>query len=479
MTAAHRRICGKIAKCCIGLVLVLCGQSFASLNGFSVTTIRTYCSNDWSYYYSYTLGKIVKFTIQNGAVTRADTLYKSKLASYPTINVQGAMVAFVRTDISDKANWAQDINRHLCVVDVNGNIIQDNIDTFPSRFCSDNGNCHVRTYIDWPAGDWIYYSHKSGLSGPDEIYKVKYNDPSTKQKVCTYSHNNSGSTVGVHAFSLSLDASKATIVTTNCSDASAWYCNAPHVFPPSPANPADPKGDWPSAVSYGCGAYISPSGNYHVHFQDQGHSILGVNTLNWSSRTATATLDIRENPNFAQWSGLPQDSVGADKMWYPRWSVNSDKWICANSPNAKGLYMQLLVNWVDHQVIPMPHGPDVSQSACNISGMYEERNTEAGDLWVAGGPCGSYEDATGKWVSTSVTGGCAVESQSQPLRSNLKQLPSSEKYGVYTLQGKCLGTWDRGMISATLPAGIYFSACGSGGISGIAQIRVIGSGVRR
>jgi hypothetical protein len=386
---------------CLALILFFPCHSFAELNGFAVTAMRTYCSNDGSYYYSYTLGYIVKFTIENGKVIKTDALYKDKLSSFPTLNILGNKVVFVRTDISNKSQWAQDVSKHLCVIDANGAIIQDNIDTFPSRYCTDIRDCHTRTYIDWPAGDWIYYSRRSGGGGPDDIYKVKYNDPSTKQKVCTYSHNGTG----VYAFGLSLDATKATIVTSYCSDASAWYCNAPHLFPPSPSDPADPRGDWPTDVSYGCGAYISPSGNCHVHFQDQGHSILGVNTLNWGSHTAT-TVNVRMNPDFAQWSGLPQDSVGAGKMWYPRWSVNSDKWICANSTNAKGLYMQLLVNWVDHKVIPMPHGPDVSATACGSMDQ-QERNCEAGDLWVAGGPCGSYEDVNGAWVPASgITVGC-------------------------------------------------------------------------
>jgi hypothetical protein len=439
-------------------LLALALPSFALLNGFAVTTIRNYCHNDFTLYYSRTFGNIVKFTIAEGKVTRCDTIYKKTLADFPTINLSGTKVAFVHKDSAGAWNNGR-TKKYLSVMDADGGNVRD-LDTIPGYY-GEGGEAKI--LLEWPAGDWIYYCRGGNVGGPDPVWKINSTDPSKRQQIFTYKC--------MYSFSLSLDATKSSITSTICSDAQAWYCNALYTFPPA----ADPRGDWPTAVSYGCGSYISPSGNYHVHFQDQGHTILGVNTLNWSSHTASATLDIRQNPSFAQWSGLPQDSVGADKMWYSRWAVNSDKWICALTQNANLLNMQLLVNWVDHQAIAMPHGPsNVSPSACSQTDV-SERSAEAGDLWVAGGPCGSYEDINGNWVSA----GICTEAAPRSIRTGFDGISKSHKVNIYTAQGKLLGAWDRGTISATLPAGIYFAACGSGGISGTAQIRVIGSGVRR
>lgn len=462
MTRMNRPMRSGIAGLCI-VVMGLFFQSYALLNGFSVTTIRTYCHGDFTLYFSRTFGNIVKFTIADGKVTRCDTLYKKTLADFPTINLSGAKIAFIHKDSAGAWNNGR-TKKYLSVMDADGGNVRD-LDTLPGYY-GEGGEAKI--LLEWPAGDWIYYCRGGNVGGPDPVWKINSTDPSKRQQIFTYKCT--------YSFSLSLDATKSSITTTTCSDAQAWYCNALYAFPPT----TEPRGDWPSAVSYGCGSYISPSGNYHVHFQDQGHTILGVNTVNWTSRTASATVDIRQNPSFAQWSGLPQDSVGAGKMWYPRWAVNSDKWICALTQNPINLNMQLLVNWVDHQAIATPHAPaNVSLSACK--GDDTERNAEAGDLWVAGGPGGiTYENVNGDWVDLN---GTVVQHGTVPVRQGLSRIdrsatPLSQKVNVYTILGRLLGTWDRGMISATLPAGTYFVAPASGARSGITKLSVNAREVR-
>jgi hypothetical protein len=446
----------KIALPGVLLIFAIMLPSFALLNGISVTTMRTYCSNDWRLQMSYTYGHIVKFTITNGAVVKTDTLYKSNLAGYPALNIQGNKVAFIRKD-------GQKVNKYLSLMDVNGNNVRD-LDTFPGYY----QDFDRRAIIDWPAGDWIYYNKKGAdLVAPDDVWKVNINDLSTQQHVFTYKNYTS--------FSLSLDATKASITASTCSNASAWYCNVPHVFPPA----SEPSDNWPTAVSYGCGSYISPSGNYHVHFQDQAHTIIGVNTLNWSSRTATATFDIRQNPTMAQWANLPQDTVGAGKMWYPRWAVNSDKWICALAGDAypKSNYHQLLVNWVDHQAIVTPDGPELNEAICKLGlGDQMERNCEAGDLWVAGGPCGSYEDVNGAWIATSVSSGCGA-SGLQPLTRSVSTLfLASDKVDAYTVQGRFLCRLDKKDIirrKSLSISGAYIIKPISAINNGIARISIV------
>jgi hypothetical protein len=139
--------------------------------------------------------------------------------------------------------------------------------------------------------------------------------------------------------------------------------------------------------------------------------------------------------------------------------------------------MQLLINWVDHQVIPMPHGPDVSVNVCPLGpGQYmqEERNTEAGDLWVAGGPCGSYEDVNGAWISAGV----CTEVARPGLKAGAGSVLSSQRVNIYTVQGKFMGAWDRevlaGKASSALPAGTWIIKPVLPGAAGIARVYMCG-----
>jgi hypothetical protein len=99
-----------------------------------------------------------------------------------------------------------------------------------------------------------------------------------------------------------------------------------------------------------------------------------------------------------------------------------------------------------------------------------ERSTAAGDLWVAGGPCGSYEDVSGAWIPVAP---CASVVTHQGLRSGDLIGPPSRTVNVYTVQGKLLGAWDRGALSGSLAAGTYFLVPVSGANSGIVRFSVV------
>jgi len=199
----------------------------------------------------------------------------------------------------------------------------------------------------------------------------------------------------------------------------------------------------PSSVTGGCGAYISPSGKYHQHFWEGGHTQFRINTWNPPCEV-TATVDINSG-DLGTWAGVPKDSICGQVMSWARWAVNSDKWICGAVTNAYNAQNQVLVNWIDHKAIQVSRNKAASG--------WDRNSNDPGDFWVSGGPCGNYEDVNGNWVSA----GSCTETKPQA-RFAPAQVSSSQQVNVYSVQGRLLGIWKRANISANhaiLPTGTY------------------------
>jgi hypothetical protein len=433
------------------------GYQAFSMNGFAVSVSNGRGSNlsalnsGWPYQ-----GPIVKYTIENDTVKSCDTIYKEYWGAWPILNVQGTKIAFDRLSTKGGSDTLQDNVkfRYLSVMDSDGKNRYD-LDTMP-RFCK-------KVFIAWPAGDYIYY-HKSrycqygdadwasGGKPASEIYRVKYNDPSTRTLIFTYKQ--------IQTFSVSLDGKRAGVTSLYDNE----FKNLPHAFPPT-SEPV--KDGWDSKVWVGCGSYVSPSGKYHHHFFGGGHTDLRINT--WDlPKVLIATVDFNFTNDFAAWSGMPLDSIAnGGPMEWGRWAANSDKWITSSGANklgtdANGLPIggsnQLLLNWIDHKTI------NTSRNSRRAPDGFIYRS-DPGALWVAGGPGGeTYENVNGDWVDLN---GTVVQHGTVQLRRDLSRIdfgrePLSQKVNVYTLQGKSLGALDRGAISTALPAGTYFTASGMG-----------------
>jgi hypothetical protein len=440
-----------------------------AMSGFAVSAASAGCAANGS-----RSATIVKFTIQNDNVTRCDTIYEAFKADYPHLNIQGTKCAFIRRNIgqSGLANGPDDTINYLSVMDINGGNVRD-LDRYPLWVQNNNPQSPMFTHtIDWPAGDYIYYTKQvkwwyEGDGVPTtEVWKVKYNDPSSKTRVVNY--------WSAQTFSMSLDGTRAGVTDLSNNE---FHC-LPHAFPPA-ANPT--KQGWDSKVWVGCGTYISPSGKYHWHFFEGGHDNWRINT--WNPPTELlATVDVG-SADFPVWSvdkSLTSETIGRGPMEWSRWAVNSDKWICGCtylynthvSPPVGVGHNQVLCNWIDHKVIVTSRNWQDSVTKCTI------RHSDPGDMWVAGGPCGSYEDVSGAWIPTSVTTGCTLVEARQPIRSSLREFSSSVKFNVFTLQGKCLGAWDARRVSGKAWSSLPGGACIVKPVSaGRACVRVTVSGL--
>jgi len=118
----------KVVSLCLVLVLSFGYQAFA-MNGFAVSSSMARGShlgpaggNPWPY-----LGPIIKYSIQNNAVTKCDTIYKEYWAGYPVLNVLGTKIAFEREDLKggfdtmpENAHY-----RYISVMDADGKNVRD------------------------------------------------------------------------------------------------------------------------------------------------------------------------------------------------------------------------------------------------------------------------------------------------------------------------------------------------------------------
>ena len=455
-TDIHRKKGGKFIRMRFLTVFALlfagAWQQAGSMSGLAVSSCQapgSPCRTNGDARFDY--GTIVKFTIQNDVVIRCDTIYKAYQATYPHLNLQGTKCAFIRRSIGQSGadHSANDIYSHLSILDLAVGTVTDIDSFFTWEFHTTQGG-QLYYGIDWAANDYIYYVKQikwsySGDGPAAEVWKVKYNDPSTKALVYQY--------YDVKTFAVSLDATRAGItdITNN-----EFHC-LPHAFPPA-VNPT--KNGWDSRVWVGCGTYISPSGKYHHHFFGGGHEAWRINTWN-PPNELLASVDVSSG-DFPAWSvdkNLTAETIGGGPMDWARWAVNSDKWITGctqlynmhvGPPFPQVGHNQVLVDWIGHKVIVTSRNWQASVTDCT------KRQNDPGDLWIEGAPSGRcYENTDGNWVNVDNGSIVAVG----PKRMTHLRVSLSQKATIYTIQGKPLGcrrlTKGATMESRKLPAGMY------------------------
>jgi hypothetical protein len=411
-------------------------QAFG-VSGFAVSAVNSVCGTN---------GKpgrtIVKYIVQDDKVTRCDTIFKAFQASYPHLNIQGTRCAFIRRGITqtDTARSANDIYSYLSVMDLSSGAVRD-LDTFFTwEFHSTQGS-KLSYLIEWPAGDYIYYTKHvkwwyDGDGVPTaEVWKVKYNDPSSRSLVVKY--------WSAQTFSMSHDTKRAGVTDLSNNE---FHC-LPHAFPPA-VNPT--KAGLDSKVWVGCGTYISPSGKYHWHFFEGGHSNWRINTWN-PPNELLATVDVSAD-ELASWAidkSLTKENIGGGPLWWARWAVNSDRWIVETTqlynmrvspPFPQVGNNQVLVDWVGHKLIVTSQNWQADVTDCTI------RVNEPGDMWVAGGPAAgnAYEGIDGNWYDAMThakvqDGSVGVDAMPPGRLSVKREYAGNGAATLYSLRGERIG----------------------------------------
>jgi hypothetical protein len=359
------------------------GQATSTVNGFSVAPRNVGSFDSWGCF-----GKLMKYTITNGVTTNTSVLFDG-WAHMAAINPDGRRIAFFveahKSFLDGVGTYGGNIPASIVVMSASGGAL----DTIVTGFADGM----QRTSLDWPIGDWIYYGQ--GDTSTDVSYNGHYwafgiselwkANVVTKQKIkiCSFS-NYHDSIAKVYQVAISNDGLKCAV--------------RPMTDPISDGMFAFPFSDFPGGVVkmvrgdahdyswYGCGVAISPSGNHVMHINNGQHTqiIIGDWNHTYGNDPNGGTTGISlflGTINSWRTPGTPAicDTIAGGGTDGNRWSCNDDKWICLcvgwRGRSADGGSNQLLVNWVDHEVVRTSNDAEAAPGSTNIC-------SETGDFWV-------------------------------------------------------------------------------------------------
>ena len=327
-------------------------------------------------------GQIMKHDIKNSAVEK-ETIVFDGFALNPTISQDGARIAFLRNGSKlNNEDTCGDIGfcGWVSVMDIDGSTVRDLAYLDIATGC-----------IAWPTGDWVYYqlARGRGQQGSDtelsrHIWRVNVNDPSQKNEVAKFTFSPADPDY-IRKWDLNANATRGSLQLGG----SICAYNFP-LDGPVPFSGSDRKDRFPT----GCNPCISPSGNYCAYLNGTAHFQLNVfkwdgSGWDWEAMPGMSTTEI--------WAALGnrESTFPGWGMDWPRYSANSDKWVCTRQGwacqsgcsvtgrNCIGRFgqrgtNQVLVNWVDRKAVQTSKNPYVCTSDNPIAA-----NT-AGDFWVAG-----------------------------------------------------------------------------------------------
>lgn len=340
-------------------VALACVDTAFCVDGFSVAMIDK-GRNEF-------MDEVVQFTIRNNKVTDSKVLFKGECgdrSARPVISFDGTQIAFAGSRRGDDRS-------HIFVMNSDGGGLKPVV-TPAYKGCSER-----HKFLDWPAGPFLYYR-----ATKEEIRRVHTINPFRDESVANNPplQDPKGKDMVMRKWRVSADAKRVAV--------QFKMCNVVMHYPRE--NRTECYG--------GCNAHVSAGGNYVCAFSDAGH--VQIHISHWKPNSYTVEKAVaRHNDDMSKWAGT---DIGKGMDW-PRWSANSDKWICLQvgrqCPTDKGLggrfcgcgSNQVLFNWKDKQVIMTTNQPD--------GGAW----VGAGDMWVQppDGVTNAWETADGKWVAVN------------------------------------------------------------------------------
>lgn len=392
---------------------------------------------------------LVRRDISEGAVTKREVIYDQTLVSWPAINLDGTKIAFWRhsATLVDGTPTTDNGPSYVSVINPDGTGLEDVLE-FPAI---DPGN-YGTILLNW-VGEWIYYTKPGENSATNfrssEIWKVKYNDSSTKQLVTKFSKYT------ILRFSINADGSRIV----------GWFNDGdgftilPYAFPTS-GDPNENFQDLTELNNYGkpikgycrsgCNSYGSVSGKYMVHFDDGGHGDLYIN--HWNPGKCEDVVLI-ENKNHLTWAGLGSwyQTETKHRVKNPRFSCNSDKWLCLSIGGKSTGGTQTIVNWADGNGVRLTQDDEQSESS--------------GDFYVADIPNGCYEGKDGSLFKPNGES-CGTGIADPALLGRSRLISTADSYHIFSVRGRRIAQRPTRMqadaLVRSLPRGTYIVRTGNG-----------------
>ena len=325
----------------IGAV-IWCASAALAVDGIAVSARRGVDGDPCFGVGRMMFGDLVRHDITGGRTVKSTVIYKGK-ARAARISFKGDKVAFLKLD------------GRICVVNMDGRGFKE-----LAKAKNHNG-----TAMDWPKGDWVYYTQPgppppggwkqivdTGKGGWGQRVKQQLRDQRTIRRINVVTGadepvGNASHTVWQLSLSACATKGRGRYAITG---ALLNFSNPPRSL---------------NRRGLPCGVAVSPSGHF-VCEMDQSHADLIIS--DWDLKAVVKRFHVNE------WNKAAGDSR---KYFYrPRWSVNSDKWIVltqGTNSNATIDTNMVVYNWIDGKQI---------QVTGNAVGV--KQNDEGEDFWLAG-----------------------------------------------------------------------------------------------
>ncbi len=276
-------------------------------------------------------GDLVRHDIQAGRVAKSTVIYQGR-ARGACINFAGDKVVFLKLD------------GRVCVMNIDGSNFRELTNT-------KNRNASA---IEWPAGDWVYYSEQG--ASPDGVFNAREKDDTQDKRTIRRVNVLTGEDelAGMaprKIWQLSMAA--------NTTKTSGRFTVTGALLDFS-----DP-GTKLNSRELNCGTVVSMNGMF---LTEMAHSHADILIWDWSLATLMRQFHVNE------WAKMPND--GRVYFYRPRWAVNSDRWIVMTQGMDFGCTKQtnmVLYNWRDGRQIQVTRNP-LAGEACD----------EGEDFWLDG-----------------------------------------------------------------------------------------------
>lgn len=278
-------------------------------------------------------GRIVRHDIIDSQVVSHTVLYQnaSNPARNPVISPDGSRVAFLLQDGS------------IAVVPVDGG----------QATVLGSAQSHGEACLDWPAGDWIYYT-KGGFNQPSGSKLLHRVDAATDsdQYVLTFKKDDGTTDCGTWRFHIAADLARAAVRPDDTNPHPAGCITAFDLVADDRLRSDRSLG---AVGDYRCSTGMDPEGTY---FSEGNREHTGVTIRRWDDLSPVKTILWED----ARWWGPDTSDTGISHN-RNAWSANSPKWICIHvgwgTRGARGAN-QMLINWEDEQRIVVTGNTDGS-----------------------------------------------------------------------------------------------------------------------
>jgi len=427
-----------IPKLITGFILCCCIATFA-FDGFTIGVGRrhasknekilvpeNYVAGDRGTKY---LGKVIKYTIEDSKPIRTDTL-TDYICRRAAINIWGTKIAFIRYNCKlVKGNVLEGPNTpcYISVMDSDGSNMVD-LAEIQNPGAGENG------HLDW-AGDWVYYeqydtTQPDQANGTGEIWKVRYDNPSTNQKVGKAVHELNHM---IWRWTISQDAQYQAVNHRGRG-------NFASCFPPPDGNylncaveNANKEGD---VNITGCNIVLSPTASFIYHYRGANHNMVWIER--WDKKTmtysrhdiGTTSGGISNLMDLMPWvkeqQGIePIVLEGKAGGEFIKPATNSDRWVLQQlgiwqtKGGMESGTNQFLANWVTKEGIMVSNNQRIGSGKWLEEGLVYH-GTSGGDFWVKppAGKEGMIETAEGDWITVDEIGEVASHVNTNRVRKN-------------------------------------------------------------